>query len=427
MSISPTPWLAPKAVPDAERRQHEGEFLNDLRKRTFRYFLEAADPVTGLIADRARGDGSRVGEVASSAACGFGLAALSVGIDSGLISRGEAGERVRRMLFSLLHQVEHHQGFPYHFVGLRDGRRRWGCEASTIDTALLLAGAMCASTVFENDAEIVGLSDSLIRRANWSAMLDPKHGQLHMGWTPENGLLPHRWDRFSELLVMLLIAIGSDENGVPAECWNAWRREGELTYRGERFLSYPPLFVQQYSLAFFDLRDRRAASGRDFWKNSVTAHHAQIEFMHQLARRYPREFGHYGNHLWGITSSDSVDGYRDWGGPYQDGRIEPDRGIDGTVVPSAAGGGLAIVSEEALRTLMFQRHHFGERVYGRYGFVNAFNPASGWVGPDVIGIDTGITFLMAENLAVGSVWRAFMTHTIAQNALTRTGFTHLAS
>lgn len=395
--------------------------LADMRRRCYQYFLDAADAETGFVADRGRRDGSGFSESASSAACGFALAAHAVAPSAGLASPTEAADRCHLLLDSLLNRAEHYQGFVYHFFDRRDGRRRMRSEASTVDTALMLAGVMCAATRFADDPAITSLCDALISRTQWRAMLGDGD-VLHMGWTPEKGILPHRWDRFSEGLLLILMAIGADEHGISPRCWHAWRRDSTLTHQGEPFLSYPPLFVHQYPVAFFDLRHVESPTGWNFWRNSELAHHAQIEFLTELGKRYPEPMGHYGDDLWGITSSDSVDGYRDWGGPYEDGRYEPDRGIDGTIVPSAAAGGLAVVPHEALRTLGVQRERFGEAVYGPYGFANAFHPANGWVSRDVIGIDTGISLLMAENHRAGSVWDLFMQHPLAQAALQRTGF-----
>ncbi len=320
-----------------------------------------------------------------------------------------------------MHLAEHRNGFVYHFFGARDGRRRMDSETSSIDTALMIAGAMCARTTFAENSDITELADQLYARVDWQWMLG-ENDCLHMGWKPETGMLPYQWDTFSELTILLLIAIGAPKRPIPSRCWDAWRRGPVLNFEGESYLSYPPLFVHQYPAAFFDFRNVRSPSGRDYWKNSVVAHRAQIGFMTELGRRDPGHFGHYSEDLWGLTSSDSASGYRDWGGPFQDNRYEPDRGIDGTIVPSAAGGGLAIVPEQSLRTLRHQRNHFGERVYGRYGFVNAYNPITGWVDPDVIGIDTGITLAMANNLDTGGVWQSFMTHPAAQRGLTLAGF-----
>lgn len=402
-------------------RPDDQAFLDDLKKRCYRYFLEASHPVTGLVPDRAATDGSWLSPHASSAACGFALASHSVAAKAGWAPRGETADRVRLLLRSLVQLAEHERGFVYHFFSTADGRRMHQCEASSIDTALMLAGSVCAASTFSEDTEIVELADVLYRRVDWQWMLGD-NDCLHMGWTPETGMLSSQWDTYSELILLVLMGIGAPQSPIPPRCWNAWRREPVLQHEGESFLGYPPLFVHQYPMAFFDFRNRRSPSGRSYWQNAIRAHRAQIGFMDSLSTAYPREFGHYGQDLWGLTSSDSQQGYRDWGGPYDHGRIEPDRGIDGTVVPSASAGGLAILPKEALHTLRFQRERYGEQIYSRYGFVNAYNPISNWVGTDVIGIDTGITLLMAENLQSEGVWDAFMSHPTSTRALQLAGF-----
>ncbi len=397
------------------------DFLLDLQKRCYQYFLDASHPGTGLVADRSATDGSWFSHYASSASCGFGMAAHCVAAESGWLPRAEAAERVRLTLRSLLEIVGHEKGFVYHFFDSATGARAQHSEVSSIDTALMLTGAMNAAVTFADDKQIVALSDELYRRVDWQWMLG-SNDLLYMGWTPETGMIPYQWDRYSELIILVLMAIGAPASAIPPKCWQAWRREPVLDFEGEGFLSYPPLFVHQYPMAFFDFRDYTSSNDRDFFHNAVQAHRAQIAFMTELGKRDPARFGHYGADLWGLTSSDSADGYRDWGGPYETGRFEPDRGIDGTIVPSAAAGGLAIVPTESLRTLRFQEQQFGTKVYGRYGFVNAYNPVTGWVGRDVVGIDTGISLLMAENARTGRVWKAFMHHPAATRALQLAGF-----
>jgi hypothetical protein len=61
------------------------------------------------------------------------------------------------------------------------------------------------------------------------------------------------------------------------------------------------------------------------------------------------------------------------------------------------------------------------RIYGKYGFADAFNPNTGWVNRDVIGIDLGITLLAAENASSGNVWRWFMRNRDVRSALDLTG------
>ena len=396
-------------------------FLEDLRRRCYHYFIDNADPVTGFVPDRAAFNQHSKSTYSSAAACGFALASFSAVARTKWADANVAHASTLRLLKSLNSVAAHERGFLYHFFDNSTGRRNPHSEASSIDTAILLAGAMVAATTFADDKQIVQLANRLSDRVDWNWMLNGGK-QFSMGWTPEYGFLPSRWDRFSELTLLVLIAIGARKNSVPAECWSAWRRGDVLEYNGESFLSYPPLFVHQYPHAFFDFKDFKSPSGRSYWDNSVNAHLAQIDFMTELGKRYPDQLGHYGEDLWGLTSSDSKFGYRDWGGPYRQGHFEPERGIDGTIVPSAAAGGLPMVPEQALRTLMYQKETFKGRAYGHYGFVNAFNPRTNWFGNDVIGIDTGITLLMTENLLNGSIWSQFMQHEIAQRGFEGAGF-----
>jgi hypothetical protein len=115
--------------------------------------------------------------------------------------------------------------------------------------------------------------------------------------------------------------------------------------------------------------------------------------------------------MWGITASDSAKGYRGWGGPPEHG------GVDGTLVPCAAAGSLPFLPDDTIRVLRKMREQHGERIWKRYGLIDAFNPQTEWYGPDVIGIDVGISMVMAENLRSGFVWRTFMKNPDVQRAM----------
>jgi hypothetical protein len=231
-------------------------------------------------------------------------------------------------------------------------------------------------------------------------MLNGHPDLLSHGWKPETGFIKHRWDTYSEHTILNLLAIGSRTRPIPPQAWYAWKR-GWITYGGYKYISgAPPLFIHQYSHAWIDFRGRRERRPphTDYFENSIKATRAHREFCIALAREFPG----YSEDVWGITASDSAKGYVAWGGPPRD------PAIDGTVVPCAAGGSLMFTPDISLRALRAMREKFGDKVYGRYGFVDAFNPNTGWVGPDVIGIDVGITLLSAENLRTANVWRWFM-------------------
>jgi hypothetical protein len=174
-----------------------------------------------------------------------------------------------------------------------------------------------------------------------------------------------------------------------------------------------PLFVHQYSHAWIDFRGRVDASDPaarvDWFANSVTATRAHKAFCLTLTPEFPG----FSDTIWGITASDSRTGYVAWGGPPR----HP--AIDGSVVPAAAAGSLMLAPEVTVSALRDMQRRFGARIYGRYGFADAFHPTDGWVNPDVIGIDLGITLLSAENLRNGRVWRWFMANPEIPAALDR--------
>jgi hypothetical protein len=111
-----------------------------------------------------------------------------------------------------------------------------------------------------------------------------------------------------------------------------------------------------------------------------------------------------------------VSGYVEWGGPPA---IGP---LDGTVVPCAAAGSLVFLPEDCLSVLRAMRLKWGSRAWGRYGFADAFHPAANWYDEDVIGIDQGISVLMAENLRTGMVWDTFMRNAECTQAMQLAGF-----
>jgi hypothetical protein len=158
--------------------------------------------------------------------------------------------------------------------------------------------------------------------------------------------------------------------------------------------------MHQYAHAWIDYRNRRESRGDgiDYFKNSIAATLAHRAFCMNLAHDFPA----FGSDMWGITASDSAKGYLAWGGPPRD----PD--IDGTLVPSAAGGSLMFTPELSVAALQAMHDKYGIKVYSKYGFIDAFNPSTGWFDSDVLGINTGIILLSAENSLTGNVWKWFM-------------------
>lgn len=393
-------------------------FLEDYLKRCVRYFWEQADPHTGIVMDRARSDGAHSGgNVGSTAATGFGLSALCIGASRGWLPRDQVRSRVLVTLRYFWGHAFHDHGWYYHFIDASNGGRRLNSEISSIDTALLLCGILTAGGYFAGDREIQSLVHQIFDRVDFTWMLNGNPLLLSHGVMPGSGFLKASWNAYSEASVLYLMAIGSSRHPISAESWYAWVRP-EVRYDDWVFVSGGPLFTHQYSHAWVDFRHQKDGdpSYVDYFQNSIVATYAHRDFCISLQTRYAG----YGPNMWGITASDSPVGYVAWGGP-------PFAGpINGTIVPCAAAGSLMFAHDICLPVLREMKNVYGDRVYGRYGFVDAFNPNWGdqklWVNQDVVGIDVGISALSIENALSGNVWRWFMRNQYVQTGMEKAGF-----
>jgi hypothetical protein len=416
--------------------------LDALQRQTFRYFLTATNPANGLVADS-----TRQTSPSSIAAVGLALAVYAVGAERGWVTRAEAAARVLtilRFFANSPHGPEPdstgYRGFYYHFLDMTTGRRAWRSELSTIDTTYLLAGALAAAAYFDgagaDEREIRSLADALYRRADWRWMCQRGRMVLH-GWRPERGFLTHRWQGYSEAILLYVLALGSPTFPIGPESYAAWTR----TYSwkklyGHEFLYSGPLFIHQLSHVWLDFRGIRDAymrrKGIDYFENSRRATLVQQAY----AVRNPRRFTGYGEHVWGITASDGpgparrrVHGvvrrfydYAARGAPYG-----PD---DGTLAPWAVVASLPFAPEIVVPTLRHINAAYPE-VTSEYGFKCSFNPtftdasgnAGGWISKGYYGFDQGPVVLMIENHRSELLWRLMRRCPYVVTGLRRAGFT----
>jgi hypothetical protein len=383
--------------------------LEELERANFRFFWEQANPETGLVRDRFNVRQPGKSDLASIAATGFGLTALCIGEKREFISRLESQRRVLNTLRFLWKMLPHHRGFFYHWANMNTGQRTWDSEVSSVDTAILLCGILLCRQHFMHP-EIHELASAIYNRVDWNWLSEDTPVLPH-GWTPESGFLQYRWDDYSEMMMMYLLGLGSDAHPLPAKAWDSWKRS-TFEYDGIRYIgSFAPLFIHQYSQAWFDFRGKRDRYA-DYFKNSIIATDVHRRFCLNLAKHFPD----YSDDLWGITASDSAGGYVVWGGPPSTGPI------DGTVVPCAAGGSLPFQPDATMRVLRNIKDRYGQKTWSDYGFVDAFNPLTNWYDTDVVGIDVGITMVMAENARTSFVWDTFMKNPEAKRAMELAGF-----
>ena len=387
----------------------DDQLLDDIQRGSFQFFWNETNPATGLVKDRAYLNGNDTRTMSSIAATGFGLSALCIGNARGYGKPADIVDRVRATLRFLWNTMPQVHGFFYHFVDMNTGARWEQVELSSIDSSLLLCGVLTARQYFV-DAEIQDLATKIYNRVDWPWMLNGGP-TFSMGWKPESGFLTARWEHYCELMMIYLLGIGSPTNPVSPDTWKAFTRP-TVSFQGLTYISgNDPIFTHQYSQAWYDFRAKKDAYA-NYFDNSVTATKAHKLFCLSLQSK----FSDYADDLWGISASDYAGGYTAWGGP------PPQGPIDGTVVPCATGGSLAFVFDDCMKVLRNIRGAYGPKAWGKYSFVDAFNPLTAWYDTDVLGIDLGITMLMAENHRSGLIWETFMKNAEAQTAMQKVGF-----
>jgi hypothetical protein len=443
---------APESEAVSALSTDETAFIDTLQVRTFRYFWERCNPQTGLAPDRWPTE-----SFASIAATGFALTAYPIGAARGYVARAAAAERVLQTLRFLWSAPQHdgatgaagYRGLFYHFVDPDTGTRFAEVELSTVDTALLLAGALFCQSYFDRADPVEGtiraLADSLFYRADWrwASVRPPAIGH---GWTPETGHLPYDWRGYNEAMILYLLALASPTHPVEDAAWDAWTagyRWG--VFYAQPHVGFPPLFGHEYTHVWIDLRGIRDAymreRGIDYFENSRRAVVAQRAY----ALENPGGWRGYGPRLWGLSACDGpVHGTFVVGGRERSFETYAARGAsftrvtdDGTVCPSAAAAALPFAPDLVLPTLVAMRADHGDRLFGAYGFLDALNPTftldvpvqhgrvipdHGWYDTDYLGIDQGPILAMIENYRSGLVWHTLRRNPHIVRGLRRAGF-----
>ena len=332
---------------------------------------------------------------------------------------------------------------------MKTGHRFQQVELSTIDTTLLLGGALFAASWFDGDdpdeRRIRTLADDLYARVDWT-WIRPRAPLIAMGWSPEQGFIPHDWDQYNESLLLYILALGSPTHAVEPATWDAWTGRFERqwsTAAPQPHLAFPPLFGHQYSHGWVDFRGIRdrfmTAKGIDYFENSRRATYAQRAY----AIANLGGFTAYGKDIWGLTACDGPGDFtlNVCGRPRQffsySARGPGDRD-DGTIAPTAAAGSIAFAPEIAVPAIEEIHRRFGAGIYQRYGFLDSFNPGLtdttarlqtgkivpgiGWVGPDYLGIDQGPIVIGIENWRSGLIWATMRSNPHIRRGLERAGF-----
>ena len=436
-------------------------FLDTVSRRTFDFFWETTNPQNGLTPDR-----WPTRSFSSIAAVGFALTAYPIGVERGWVSRDAARDRVLTALrfFWTAPQgdatsgVTGNHGFFYHFLDMDSGLRFGRVELSTIDTSLLLAGILACRNYFDRsdpgETEVRALADSIYARVDWQWARD-NNVVVSMGWRPEpasdeneRGFIKSNWVGYDEAMILYVLALGSPTHAIDPAAWTEWTRTYKWDrFEGQDYVQFPPLFGYQYSHLWIDFRGIQDAymrqRGIDYFENSRRATLAHRTY----ASTNPSAWRGYDASTWGLTASDgpldstlAIDGRtRTFHTYWARGVATTEMNDDGTLAPTAAGGSVPFAPEIAVPALVNMRRVYGDPLFGRYGFVDAFNPTLrsaslpvrqgrivdgvGWFDTDYLGIDQGPILEMIENWRSGLVWNLMKKDPAIVRGLCRAGFT----
>lgn len=415
----------------------DADLLDRLQRGAFAYFERHTNPENGLVADT-----SRNGSPCSIAVVGFALSCYPVAVENDWMPRARAAALTLRTLRFFARSPQNdrpdatgHNGFYYHFLDMRTGRRVWECELSLIDTTLLLVGVLAARQYFDrggDEAEIRALADELYRRADWSWAQNGSDG-ISQGWKPECGFLHYGWEGYNEATILYVLGLGSPTHPLSAKSFSAWGS----TYQWENLLGQSilfsgPLFTHLFSHAWIDFRGIQDAfmreKGSDYFENTRRS----IAVHRDYGARNPRGFEAYGRDFWGITAGDGPGdrrlrrserdlrffGYMSRGAP-----LGPD---DGTIAPWAMLATLPFGAEAALQGTRRLLHAYPQ-VCVNDMFSSGFNPTLtgdgvGWRSEGWYGLDQGLLVLMIENHRSGFMWSLMRDCPFLRAGLRRAGF-----
>ncbi len=419
-------------VSATSRAMDDEELLTSVQEATFRYFWHHGHPVSGLARERT----DHGGDECTTGGSGFGLMAIVVGVERGFIPREAAAARMLKIITFLEEKAERYHGVWSHWLNGETGETipfsgKNGVHADNggdlVETSFLIQGMLAVRQYFDREnpgeQELRERITRMWREVEWDWYLrEPGGKQLYWHWSPDYGwMMDHPiGGHFNECLITYLLAMASPTHPIPPECYeegwvgNPKEYANPDTYFGHRqWVGWPlgggRLFFTHYSFLGFDPRAWSDPYCNYFENNR------NISLIHQAyCARNPKEFEGYGPLAWGLTSCMTPEGYRG---------LDPLTRDNGTIAPTAALSAMPYVPEESMASLKHYYHEFGDRLWGEFGFYDAFNLEHDWFAGEYLAIDQGPIICMIENHRTGLLWKLFMSNPEIEPMLKATGWT----
>lgn len=396
---------------DRPKNLSDSALLDIVQKQTFRYFWDFAHPVSGMARERSNTSFDYGHETVATGGTGFGIMSIITAVERGWISRDTAAKFMLKMAKFLIKATSYHGAFP-HWMDGETGKTiafsRKDDGADLVETSYLMQGLLCARQYFNRDNEVEKKFRSRVawmwEDIEWSWFTQ---GQdvLYWHWSPNNGWAMNFPVRgFNECLIMYILAASSPNDRYqvrPAVYHRGWAisdffKNGKEFYGIKLPLGFDyggPLFFSQYSFLGLDpqgLKDKYA----DYWEQN--RNHTLINRAYCIDN--PKAFKGYGENCWGLTASDTYNGYA---------AHSPAEDL-GTITPTAALSAFPYTPEYSMKALKHFYYDLGDKIWSEYGFVDAFNETKNWYADSHLAIDQGPIVAMIENYRSGLLWKLFM-------------------
>ena len=411
----------------------DDSLMSLVQYRTFQYFWDGAEPTSGAARERFHSDNiypQNDKHIVTSGGTGFGVMAILVGIERKFITRQEGYERLNKLVDWLGKADRFHGAWPHWMNGETGEVKPFSPKddgGDLVETAFLAQGLLCVREYFKNgnddEKAMAAKVDNLWRDIEWDWYRRGGQNILYWHWSPKNEwAMNFGVEGYNECLIMYVLAAASPTHGIPAEVYHeGWARSGgikndpahkqygyhlDLKHNGAQQYG-GPLFWSHYSFLGLDprkLKDRYA----DYWEHNKN--HTLIN--RQYCIENPKGFKGYGENCWGLTASYSVNGYS---------AHNPENDL-GVISPTAALSSFPYAPEESMKVVRYLYYNLGDRVWGEYGFYDAFSEEHNWFSPRYLAIDQGPAVVMMENHRSGLLWDLFMSAPEIKPALEKLGF-----
>ena len=400
----------------------DSALLSLVEQQTLKYFYDFGHPVSGLARER-----NSSGDIVTTGGSGFGIMAILVGIERNFLSKADALARISKIVNFLSTSAQRYHGaFPHWMNGATGATVPFSPQddgAALVETSYLLQGLLCARQYFNNpsDPDEMALRDSINNiwhGVDWQWFRQNGQDALYWHWSPDmNWTINMRISGWNEAVIVYALAASAVTGAIPKSVYdNGWAQNGAMK-NGNSYYSIQlplgppmggPLFFAHYSFLGINPHNLTDAYA-DYWTQNTA--HAQVNYKYCVAN--PQGYYGYSNLCWGLTASDdNLSGYS---------AHSPTNDL-GIISPTAAISSLPYTPTESMNALKFFYYTLGDKLWGEYGFVDAFNLSNPWFANSYLAIDQGPEVVMIENYRSGLLWNLFMSCPEIKTGMKALGF-----